>query len=186
MRTRKASMSTNSPNCARNWPIYLWVPLLPSPENLEKSGTLVPRRYGTTSHWGSYGFWWDCPRPDILTPNFSQNCLAISSRTSSIVGDGNPLTQDVGLRWSVIRMRAFRTRTIKGDVQYRPLRHTGSLGAKNIWPHAQLVACCEYSAVGRVEYENYAWCAVLCSMYAYLNNPTYGARRSVTWLDGPM
>jgi hypothetical protein len=46
-RTRNASPSANLPNCARNWPICSCVLLPFSPENLENSGILAPRGYGT-------------------------------------------------------------------------------------------------------------------------------------------
>jgi hypothetical protein len=89
-RTQKTLLSANSPNCARNWPTWSWVLLVPSPENLVKFGTLVPRGYGMTSQRGSYGLWYYCPSPNTLTPNLSQNSSDIFSQTSSIVTDGNP------------------------------------------------------------------------------------------------
>jgi hypothetical protein len=44
--TRNASMSANSPNCARNWPTCSRVFFPWSPENFENSGILVPYGYG--------------------------------------------------------------------------------------------------------------------------------------------
>jgi hypothetical protein len=55
-RTRKASPSSNSPSCARNWPTCSCVLLPLSLENLENSSILAPCGYGTVSNWRSYGF----------------------------------------------------------------------------------------------------------------------------------
>ena len=41
-RTRNASVSANSPNCAKNWPICSRVFFPWSPENFANSGILVP------------------------------------------------------------------------------------------------------------------------------------------------
>jgi hypothetical protein len=49
-RTRNASLSTNLPRCARNWPMCSCVLLAFSPENLENSGILAPRGYETVSN----------------------------------------------------------------------------------------------------------------------------------------
>jgi hypothetical protein len=45
-RTRNASVSTNSPNCAKNWSICSRVLFPWSPENFANSGILVPCGYG--------------------------------------------------------------------------------------------------------------------------------------------
>jgi hypothetical protein len=41
-RTQNASMSANSPNCAKNWPMCSRVLFPWSPENFANSGILVP------------------------------------------------------------------------------------------------------------------------------------------------
>jgi hypothetical protein len=85
----KASLSTNSPNCARNLPICSYVLLPCSPENFEKSGILVPCGYGTMSNQLSYGFRYDCLVLVILTLSLSWNALAISSLFISITAGGS-------------------------------------------------------------------------------------------------
>jgi hypothetical protein len=45
-RTRNASVSANSPNCANNWPMCSRVLLPWSPENFVNSRILVPCGYG--------------------------------------------------------------------------------------------------------------------------------------------
>jgi hypothetical protein len=49
-RTRNASMSANSPNCARNWPMCSRVLFPWSPENFANSGILVPYGCGWWSN----------------------------------------------------------------------------------------------------------------------------------------
>jgi hypothetical protein len=49
-RTRNASVSANSPNCAKNWAMCSRVLFPWSPENLAKSGILVPCGYGWWSN----------------------------------------------------------------------------------------------------------------------------------------
>jgi hypothetical protein len=45
-RTRNASVSANSPNCAKNWTMCSRVFFPWSPENFANSGILVPWGYG--------------------------------------------------------------------------------------------------------------------------------------------
>jgi hypothetical protein len=45
-RTRNASVSANSPNCAKNWPMCLCVFFPWSPKIFANSGILVPCGYG--------------------------------------------------------------------------------------------------------------------------------------------
>jgi hypothetical protein len=45
-RTRNVSVSANSPNCAKNWPMCSRVFFPLSPENFANSGILVPYGYG--------------------------------------------------------------------------------------------------------------------------------------------
>jgi hypothetical protein len=45
-RTRNTSMSANSPNCAKNWPMGSRVLFHWSPENFMNFGILVPCGYG--------------------------------------------------------------------------------------------------------------------------------------------
>jgi hypothetical protein len=94
-RTRKASPSTNSPRCSRNWPTCLCVLLPLSPENLENSGILVPCGYGIVSNRGSYGFRYDYPTLATLTLSLSRNNPAISSLIFAIAPGGRP--PDLGL-----------------------------------------------------------------------------------------
>jgi hypothetical protein len=49
-RTRNASVSANSHNCARNWPMCSRVLFPWSPENFANSGILVPCGYGLWSN----------------------------------------------------------------------------------------------------------------------------------------
>jgi hypothetical protein len=49
-RTRNATMSPNSPNCAKNWPMCSRVLFPWSPENFVNSGILVPYGYGWWSN----------------------------------------------------------------------------------------------------------------------------------------
>jgi hypothetical protein len=50
-RTRNASVSANSPNCAKNWSICSRVLFPWSPENFVNSGIMVPYGYGRRSKW---------------------------------------------------------------------------------------------------------------------------------------
>jgi hypothetical protein len=60
-RTRNASVSVNSPNCAKNWPIYSRVFFPWSPENFENLGILVP--------WGMGDDQIDCHKvSDMIAP----------------------------------------------------------------------------------------------------------------------
>jgi hypothetical protein len=49
--TRNASVSANSPNCAKNWSMCSHVLFSWSPENFTNSGTPVPCGYGSWSNW---------------------------------------------------------------------------------------------------------------------------------------
>jgi hypothetical protein len=49
-RTRNASLSTNSPNCTRNWPNCSCALLLWSPKIFVNLGILVPCGYRSLSH----------------------------------------------------------------------------------------------------------------------------------------
>lgn len=90
-RTQKASLSTNSPNCAMNWAICSFVLLPCSPKNLEKPGILVSCGYKTMSNQLSYGFRYDYLELVILNTSLSQNALAISSLSISIAAGGSPM-----------------------------------------------------------------------------------------------
>jgi hypothetical protein len=50
-RTQNASVSVNSPNCAKNWSMCSRVLFPWSPENFANSGILVPCGYGRWSNW---------------------------------------------------------------------------------------------------------------------------------------
>jgi hypothetical protein len=50
-RTRNASVSANSPNCAKNSSMCSRVLFSWSPENFANSGILVPCGYGRRSNW---------------------------------------------------------------------------------------------------------------------------------------
>ena len=50
-RTRNASVSANSPNCAKNWSMRSRVLFPWSPEKIANSGILVPYGYGRQSNW---------------------------------------------------------------------------------------------------------------------------------------
>lgn len=64
--------------------------LLPlSPENLEKSDTLLIGGYDKVSNRWSYGLRYDEPRLDILIPSLSLNNSVISSQILTMVADGN-------------------------------------------------------------------------------------------------
>jgi hypothetical protein len=50
-RTQNASVSANSPNCAKNWSMCSRVLFPWSPENFANSGILVSYGYGRWSNW---------------------------------------------------------------------------------------------------------------------------------------
>jgi hypothetical protein len=50
-RTRNASVSANSPNCAKKWSMCSHVLFSWLPENFAKSDILVPCGYGSRSNW---------------------------------------------------------------------------------------------------------------------------------------
>jgi hypothetical protein len=87
---QNASVSTNSPNCAKNWPMCSCMLLPCSPKKFANSGILFP--------WGMGGNQIGCHRvfdmfapPEImLTLSLSRNTPAISSLTMSIAAGGSP------------------------------------------------------------------------------------------------
>jgi hypothetical protein len=89
-RTWNASISTNSPNYARSWPLCSYVLLPCSPKFFANSGILVS--WGTGGNQIGYPRIFDmtaCPGI-MLTLSLSWNAPAISSITKSIVVGGSP------------------------------------------------------------------------------------------------